>query len=152
MRSPEEAKEIVRRFYDEVFNKRNLKHADEVIADDVVERNPLPPGTGEDKNAALSSLQTILDSTPDLQIEIHDMVATGERVATRATFRGTDGGNGWGAIIGAAATGKRFSVEGIDVLVLGADGRFTEHYGIYDAPGMMVQLGLMPASGGAPPA
>ena len=40
MRTPEETKEIPRRFYDEVFNKRDLKYAEASISDNVVERNP----------------------------------------------------------------------------------------------------------------
>ena len=49
--------------------------------------------------------------------------------------------------MGAPATGKSFSVEGIDVVAIDDDGRFTEHYGLFDVPTMLQQLGLMPAPG-----
>ena len=151
MRTPDEAKDIVRRFYDEVLNTHDLKTADEMIADDAVERSPLSPDMGNDKAAALATLQALFDNSPDLKGEILDMIATGDRVATRARFTGTDTGKGWGAMMGAGPTGKSLTVEGIDVVVLGEDGRFVEHYGIFDAPAMMIQLGLMPAPSGAPP-
>jgi predicted ester cyclase len=149
MRTPDEAREIVLRFYDEIFNKRNLKYAEEAIADDAVERSPLSPDMGNDKAAALTTLQAILDNSPDMKAEVLEVVATPDRVAARARFTGTDSGKGWGAMMGAPATGKPISVEGIDVTVLGEDGRFIEHYGIFDAPAMMVQLGLMPAPAGS---
>lgn len=149
MRSPEQAKELVRRFYDEVLNQHDLKRADEMIAEGAVEHNPLTPDMGNDKAAALATLQALFDNSPDMKGEILDMIATGDRVATRARFAGTDSGKGWGAPMGAPATGKPFAVEGIDVAVIGDDDRFVEHYGIFDAPGMMIQLGLMPAPGGS---
>jgi steroid delta-isomerase-like uncharacterized protein len=147
MRTPDEAKEFPRRFYDEVFNKRNLKYTEEAVSESVVERNPLDPQMGNDKSAAIASIQAILDNTPDLKAEILDMVATGDKIAIRARFSGTDSGKGWGAPMGAPATGKSFSVEGIDVVSIDGDGRFTEHYGLFDVPTMMRQLGLMPGPG-----
>jgi steroid delta-isomerase-like uncharacterized protein len=151
MRTPEEAKAIVRRFYDEVINKHDLKHAEEVIADGVIEHNPLSPDMGNDKAAALATLKAILDNSPDMKGEVLDMIATGDRVAVRARFTGSDSGPGWGAPMGVPATGKMLSVEGIDVTVLDDEGRFIEHYGIFDVPGLMQQLGIMPAPGGGPP-
>jgi steroid delta-isomerase-like uncharacterized protein len=147
MRTPDEAKEFPRRFYEEVFDKRNLKYADEAVADTVVEHNPLDPRMGNDKAAAIASLQAILDNTPDLKVEILDMVAASDRVAIRARFTGTDSAAGWGAPMGVPATGKSFSVEGIDVVSIDDDGRFTEHYGLFDVPTMMQQLGLLPGPG-----
>jgi steroid delta-isomerase-like uncharacterized protein len=147
MRTPEEAKEFPRRFYGEVFNKRDLKYAEGSISENVVERNPLAPRMGNDKSAAIATLQAVLDNTPDLDVEILDMVATGDKIAIRARFSGTDSGKGWGAPMGAPATGKPFSIEGIDVVSIDDDGRFTEHYGLFDVSGMMQQLGLMPAPG-----
>jgi steroid delta-isomerase-like uncharacterized protein len=148
MRTSDQARELVRAFYESVFNQRDLKFAEEHIADDAVDHNPLSPEMGNDKAGSIASLQAILDNAPDLKVEIHEMIATGDRVATRASFSGTDNGKGWGAAMGAPATGKSMSVEGIDVIVLGDDDRFIEHYGLFDVPSMMMQLGLMPGPGG----
>jgi steroid delta-isomerase-like uncharacterized protein len=147
MRTPDEAKEFPRRFYDQVFNERDLHYAEGSIAENVVERNPLDPRMGNGKSAAIATLQAVLDNTPDLNVEILDMVATGDKIAIRARFSGTDSGKGWGAPMGAPSTGKSFSVEGIDVVSIDDEGRFIEHYGLFDVPTMMQQLGLMPAPG-----
>ena len=147
MRTPEETREISRRFIDEVFNKRNLKHAEEILSEDFVEHNPIDPSMGTGRDAAIASFQAMLDFTPDLKVEIHELIATSDRVAIHATYSGTDSGGGWGSMMGAPATGKPFSAEGIDVAIVDDEGRFREHYGLFDAPAMMIQLGLMPAPG-----
>jgi steroid delta-isomerase-like uncharacterized protein len=148
MRSPDETKDLARRFYDEVFNQHNLKYAEEVVSERVVEHNPLDPSMGTGRDAVIATLQAILDNSPDMKVEILDLIATGDKVAVRARFSGTDSGKGWGSPMGAPATNKSFSIEGIDVVSIDDDGRFTEHYGLFDVPGMMMQLGLMPTPGG----
>lgn len=68
----------------------------------------------------------------------------GNKVAVRSRFTATDDGIGWGSPMGASATGKLFSAESNDVIAIGDDGMFTEHYGVFDVMGMMGQLGLLP--------
>ncbi len=148
MRTPEQAKEIARTFIDRVMDKHDMGYVDEALAEEFIEHNPFDPSMGNDKKAALITFQTLFDNSPDMKAEIVDLVATGDRVAIRAVYSGTDSGLGWGAPMGAPATGKPFSVEGIDVAILDEDGKFREHYGIFDVMGMLGQLGLLPAPGG----
>jgi len=140
MRTPEEAKEISRVFIDEVFNKRNLKHAEEMLSQSFVEHSPPPGVMGHDKAAAMAGFQSFLDSSDDLHAEIIEHISDGDRVAIRARYSGTDTG---GFAPGVPPTGKRFDIEGIDVAVLDEEGRFAEHYGVPDAMTAMGQLGLM---------
>ena len=144
MATPEEAKEIARRFIDEVFNKRNLKHAEEVLSEGFTEHSPPFPGMGNDKASAIEGFRLLLDSSDDLRVEIVDLVSDGGRIAIRGRYSGTDTG---GSAPGVPPTGKRFDIEGIDVAVLGDDGSFVEHYGIADVMTAMGQLGLMPEPG-----
>lgn len=140
MRTPDEAKEISRAFIDEVFNKRNLKHAEERLADPFVEHSPPPGVMSNDRAAAIAGFQMFLDSSDDLRVEIIEQVSDGNRVAIRARYSGTDTG---GFMPGVPPTGKTFDIEGIDVAVLDDEGGFAEHYGIPDAMTAMGQLGLM---------
>jgi predicted ester cyclase len=149
MPTPQQNEAGSREFIDRVFNRKDVGFAEGALAEDFVEQSPLSPGMGNDKNAALATFRTIHELSSDTRCEILDIIATEDRVAIRSRMSGTDDGSGWGALMGAPATGKSFSVEGIDVVKVGADGRYTEHYGIVDVPGMMTQLGLMP---GGPPA
>jgi predicted ester cyclase len=148
MLTTDQMKERVREFYERVIEQGDLDFADQVIADDAVELNPLSPDMGNDKKAALETLRMIHELSPDMKAEYLDMIVSGNSLATRARFTGTDSGAGWGSMMGAPATGKPFSIEGIDVVKFNDAGQFVEHYGLFDAGGMMMQLGLLPMPGG----
>lgn len=139
----EQSKDLARRFMDEVFAKRNLEYADQALADDFIEHNPFP-GLGADKKGALQSFEAIFGMSSDMSFEIHHLIASGDRVAIHATFRGTDTG---GAMPGIPATNKPYEMDGIDIVRVNDDGSFAEHWGLSDAMGMMMQLGLMPSPG-----
>ena len=143
MRTPQENEAMCRTFVDEVFNNRKLGHAEESLAEDFVEHNPWP-GTDPTKAGAVEGFRKMIEASPDLRAEILDLVATGNKVALRGTFSGTDTG---GLMPGAPATGKPFSAESIDVVTIDDDGKFVEHYGILDVPAVMMQIGLMPVPG-----
>ncbi len=90
-------------------------------------------------------LNMMRDMTPDMHIEIDDLIATGNKVVVRSTMTGTDTK---GAMPGMPPTGKTFAMGAIDVTTFDDAGMQTEHYGVYDIMGMMGQLGLLPE---APP-
>jgi steroid delta-isomerase-like uncharacterized protein len=140
--TPGELREISRRFVDEVFNRRNLKHAEDTLSEDVVEHSPPLPEMRNDKSGALDALKRFLDSSEDLHVEILDHVSDGRRVAIRARYTGTDTG---GFFPGMPATGRRFDIEGIDVAVADDEGKFIEHQAIADMKLAMQQLGLAPS-------
>ena len=87
--------------------------------------------------------QMLRSAFPDFKATIDDMLADGDRVATRMTWTGTHQGE----FMGIPPTGKRISIQVID-FVRFADGRFAEHWGLMDNMGMMQQLGAIPAPGG----
>jgi len=70
----------------------------------------------------------------------------GDKVAIHTRVTGTDTK---GFMPGMTPTGKPFAMETIDVVTFDQDGMNTEHYGIADVAGVMMQLGLMPAPGGS---
>ena len=72
------------------------------------------------------------------------MIAEGDRVVVRQTWTGTQRGE----FMGMPATGKSVSWGVIDIVRL-ADGKAAEHWGQMDAMGLMMQLGAIPAPGGA---
>jgi predicted ester cyclase len=76
-------------------------------------------------------------ASPDLTAEIHDMVAAGDRVAIRATYRGT---------------GKAFEMEAIYIVRVDDAGKIAEHWGVVDTIGTMGQLGLLPSPAEGTPA
>ena len=146
MPTPEQNKETVSAFAREVFGNKDLGHASTWLADDFVEHQVFP-GTTLDKHGAIESCRVFFAASPDMRAEIHDMVAAGDKVAIRATYRGTDSG---GFIAGMPA--KTFAMDAMYVVRVNEQGQIAEHWGVVDTIGTMGQLGLLPSPDQALPA
>ena len=139
--SAEENKAIARLYWEEAINKGNLDVLDEVYLPDSVIHDPASD-TGELRGADLKEDSVIWarNAFPDIHATIEDpIIAEGDRVAYRWTFRGTHQGE----IMGIALTGKEVEVTGIDIVRI-AGGKIVEAWGVWDALGMMRQLGVVP--------
>jgi predicted ester cyclase len=79
---------------------------------------------------------------PDIHETVEDIIAEGDTVVTRTTWRGTH----QGALLGIAPTGKHVSVSGIDISRV-ASGKFVEHWQSADNLGLLQQLGVVPSMG-----
>jgi steroid delta-isomerase-like uncharacterized protein len=143
MPTPEENMQSVRTFAEEVFGNKNLTYAADWLADDFVEHQVFP-GTTPNKKGAIDSYRIFFAASPDMTADIHDMVAVGDKVAIRATYRGTDKG---GFIPGMPATGKTFEMEAMYMVRINNEGQIAEHWGVVDTIGTMGQLGLLPPQG-----
>ena len=137
--STEDNKTLVRRFYEEGVHNTAL--FDELLAPTYVLHLPgSPPITGIEQAKQLMAAYT--SAFPDLQLTTEDMVAEGNKVAIRNTWRGTH----QGAFQGLPPTGKHVTFTGTDVFhVVG--GKIVEQWADLDALGLMQQLGGLPAMG-----
>lgn len=142
MTTPEENKALARRFMEEVLNKKDLDVAEELIADEFIDHNPAP-GFPNDKKGALEWFRMMFEAFPDMRVEVHDIIAEGDRVAIHGTGSGTHKGE----FMGVPATGKRVTMESIDILRNDDRGRALEHWGVIDSVAMMMQLGVIPPPG-----
>ena len=143
--STETNKAVVRRFFEEVWNKGNLAVADEVLAPNVVLHIPGHPeddvvGLEAYKERVITYLRTAF---PDLQSNIEEIIAEGNKVVVRWIWRATHQGEFWGV----APTGKQITYEGISILRL-ADGKIVDDRFQADLLGLMQQFGVVPPSGG----
>ena len=78
---------------------------------------------------------------PDIKLTIEEQIAEGDKVVTRTSGTGTHRGE----LFGTTPTGNRVSrVTGICVTRV-ANGKVVEDNWVYDALGMMRQLGVVPA-------
>jgi steroid delta-isomerase-like uncharacterized protein len=135
-----ENKEVVRRLYEDVYNKRDLSALDELAAPEYVEHDPLP-GQGAGLEGLRDRATALIDGL-DPMFTIEDVIAEDDRVAVRWTNAGTNVGD----FLGIPATGRSFSVPGIDIYRL-EDGKLAEHWHVIDMYGQLIQLGLLPAPG-----
>jgi hypothetical protein len=87
----EENKAILRRVTDEVFTGGNLDVVDDLFAPNYILNDPGIPG-GELRGIESFKQQWVSmfrTAFPDLQLNVEDQVAEGDKVATRYTGRGT---------------------------------------------------------------
>ena len=134
--STEENKAIARRWTEEVWTKGNLAATDELLAADFVFNYPAP-GMEPDREGYKQTV-SMFGAVPG-PYTIEDMVAEGNKVAVRWTWRGTHKGE----VMGIAPTGKQVAITGINILHIIA-GKIMEEWGEMDMLGMMQQLGVFP--------
>ena len=138
--SVEVNKAIVRRLYEEVFNKRNLAVADELLTETSLNHDD-PHGGGRVGPESLKGVVQMLTAAfPDFHMIIEDLVAEGDKVVVRITASGTH----QGAFMGMAPTSKRFTQQQMHLIRV-VDGKVTENWNVRDDLGMMQQLGVIPA-------
>jgi predicted ester cyclase len=87
-------------------------------------------------------VETFVDAFPDLQVSLADELSSGEKVVTRWTSRGTHQGE----LMGIAPTGNRVEVTAVGIWRV-AEGKIAEAWLVFDALGMMQQLGVVPEPG-----
>ena len=129
-------KERVRRLFDEVLNAGKLSVLDSLIGAAYVDHNPSPgqlPGAAGVKG----KVETLRAAFPDLRYTLEDVVAEGDLVAARYSWRGTHQGE---AFLGIPTSGKAILVRGMDFYRL-RDGKIVEHWDNVDELGMLSQLG-----------
>jgi steroid delta-isomerase-like uncharacterized protein len=137
--STEDNKALVRRFYDEVFNNKNLAGVDAFVAPNVIDHS-LPPGAPGEIEGVRQTITMFLTAFPDLHLTLEDIIAEGDKVVVRWTMRGTH----QGASLGMPPTGKQFTLPGISLVRLDG-GMAAETWVCYDQLVMLQQLGLAPA-------
>ena len=140
-KSTEANKATNRRFYEEVINQKRLAVVDEVAGANYVSYS-FPPGLPPGREGLKAFISAFHTAFPDGHLSVDHMIASGDTVATRLTFRGTHTGD----FIGIPPTGKKVTVPALDMARY-ADGKLVEHWGGPDQMSLMQQLGVIPAPG-----
>ena len=141
----EENKALVRRYFEEIWDKGNLDLIDELFTTNFVRHGPT--GTeGEVRGPeGFKGVVTLYRSAfADLRVPIEDLIAEGDRVVTRWTAYGTHQGE----LLGNAPTGNQATVTGTLVDRV-SGGKIEEEWVAYDTLHFMRQIGA--PSGPEPP-
>ncbi len=139
--STEDNKATNRRFYEEVINQKKLAVVDDVASADYMS-HAFPPGLPPGREGLKAFVGAFHAAFPDGQLTIDHMIAEGDTVATRLTFRGTHTGE----FMGIPPTGKKVTVPALDMARY-ADGKLVEHWGGPDQMSLLQQLGVIPSMG-----
>jgi steroid delta-isomerase-like uncharacterized protein len=132
----ENIKATARRFFQEVVNEGRVDVIEEMTTESFVEHETMP-GAPEGRAAVSWFVTSFRDAVPDLRAEIEDLIAEGDKLAVRSTWSGTHEGE----LFGMPATGKRFTMNVIDIVRFDGE-KAAEHWGVSDVAGMMQQVGL----------
>ena len=131
----EQNKALSRRFYEEVFNKKNLDVIDELCASDVVDHTAMP-GQAPGARGLKDVFASFLKAFPDFHITVEEMIAERDIVVARFTVEGTHRGE----FMGAVPTGKPVTFHGIDMIRV-KNGQATEVWHQGDDMIVLMQLG-----------
>jgi steroid delta-isomerase-like uncharacterized protein len=137
-------KVIVRRLFEEVWNKGNLQVTDELFAPTYTHHDSSTPDVGRGPESEKKRATLYRTAFPDVRFQIDDVIAEGETVMARWSCAGTHKAD----LNGIAPTGKHFSISGITVARF-ANGKMVEGWVNWDALGFMQQLGVVPELGKA---
>jgi len=141
MAAAEKNKAIIRRFWEEVFNGRQLSLIDELFT-----TNWVYHGVGGQEIYGPKGLKQFLtdyhNAFPDIQVKVENLIAEGDKVVSHVTSRGTHNGE----LMGIAPTGKQVTVPGICISRFVGD-KIVEDWEIIDLFGMLQQLDVIPSPG-----
>ena len=123
--STEDNKATIRRMI-KAFNKRDLAFIDEGFSPHFVLHTALTPGWPRGLEGARKLFTAMLATAPDVQGTLEDMVAEGEKVAVRWTFRGTHTGE---SPLTGAPTGAPFTLMAMSLYRF-VNGKIEEDWGV----------------------
>jgi predicted ester cyclase len=132
------AKTVIRRFVDEVQNKKSEAAFDELNDPSFVNLSS-PPGVPADREGSKAYLFGFLNAFPDSTWTIDDMIAEGDQVVTKKTLRGTH----TGPLGDLPPTGRTVTLQFVDIMRV-RDGKIVEHWLSMDQLTFLQQLGVIP--------
>ena len=139
--STENNKALARRANEEGLNQQNPALVDELCAPNFVFHNA--SRTIQGLQAYKQFLSQFFTAFPDAHFTTEDLIAEGDTVAVRRTFRGTH----TRSLMGIPATGRQVTITDMAILRV-ADGKFVEAWNNADDLGLLQQLGVIPALSG----
>jgi steroid delta-isomerase-like uncharacterized protein len=145
----EEMKEVARRGAAECWRWHNMDALDDLLAPDykVYVGGKLTYSGRDAMKAQVTQAQAAF---PDVNVTVEDLIAEGDKIVVRFTFRGTHTGAYHMDMGDLPPTGKQVAVTGI-IIFRFEDGKIIENREVLDNLGMLQQLGIIPSPGAAPP-
>jgi predicted ester cyclase len=144
-------KALIRRHFEEIFNRKNYAACEDTVSVDYTEHALAPFGQSEPGRVngpahMRKVAEWLLAQFPDLRMNIVAVVAEGDMVVWRIIAEGTNLGPLNGVM---PPTGKRFSAEQSHWFRV-QDGKLAEHWATRDDLTTMLQLGVIPQPGSRP--
>jgi ketosteroid isomerase-like protein len=137
-------KALVRRYFDDFFNGRDVRGADELCATDYLEHAVAPfgdtePGPVNGPEHLKDTMRWLTEQYPDVRMNVEALVAEGDMVVARVLSYGTNLGKLNGVM---KPTGKCFSARQTHWFRV-AGGKLAEHWATREDLPAMLQLGVV---------
>ena len=137
-------KDVVLRFYREVWNERRIDLIDQLISKTHALNDPTISGSAVGPQVYKLQVQRFLVAFPDLQFVVEETISEHDKLVAVWTATGTHTGEFYGL----APTNKIGSISGITIHQI-AGGKIIESTVIWDGLGLLQQLGVpLPMKGG----
>lgn len=132
-------KAVVRRLYEEVWNKRRLDVVSELIAPSHALNDAHVAGSAVGPEAYKAVVSEFLSAFPDLRFKVDDFICEKNKVVASWTISGTHSRE----FRGVPATQKKVLIDGVTINHV-ASGKIMDSYIYSDLLGLMQQLGAVP--------
>jgi len=133
-------KELLGRFYDEVWVKQNVDAIDEFMAPDFVDHTD-PPASGSARDALKLVAGVFRDSCTEVSLKLDSVLADGDDAAAFWTMEWTQHGN----FFGMPADGERLMLQGAHFYRI-RNGELSEIWHAEDYVRLYGSLGFTPKS------
>lgn len=136
----EENKQLIRRWFEEVWNKGRPEVIDELFAEDGIAHGLADePGAPLYGPAAFKEFhKKFRGAFPDIVVTVEDTISEGDLVAARGRVRAVHAGDD----LGFAATQKPMEITGISIVRI-KGGQIVEAWNNFDFMSMFRQLGAL---------
>jgi steroid delta-isomerase-like uncharacterized protein len=131
----EENENLIRRYYDEMWNPWNFSKANDLLDEKIAFRGSLGTET-EGREAFCGYMRQVQSAFPDFHNTIEELSTESDRAVARLTYRGTHRGE----IFGVVPTGKAITYSGAAFFRI-ANGKIAEGWVLGDLLSLLRQLG-----------
>jgi predicted SnoaL-like aldol condensation-catalyzing enzyme len=128
-------KEVVGRFYEDVFINHDLSRLDDYMHEGYIQHNEDCP---QGRAGFVQFFETIFAAVPDFSYTLRKMIAEDDIVMAYSTTSGTHTGGEW---LGKEPMGSRLSFNVVDIFRV-EDGKIAEHWDVADTFTFFCHLGV----------
>lgn len=137
--STQDNKDLVRRWWEALNQRTAPQIIDETYASDYILHDPSLAEPVQGVDGVREFVTSVLAAFPDAHYTIESLIGEGDRVAQQISVRGTHKAE----FQGIPATGKTIAVW-VMVISRIANGKIVEEWQMFDALGMLKQMGVIP--------
>lgn len=131
----EQNKELIGKFAEEVFSKKDLTGLDKYMKKDYIQHNPL---VKQGSAGFEEFFRSWFLSVPDFNYSLKKIIVNDDHVWVYGTYEGTQRSE-W---LGIPATNKEYSFKAVDIFRI-ENGKLAEHWDVLDVYTLFTQLGTI---------